>query len=1234
MAEMTSCPSRGELQRMVLGQLPDLIAERIQQHLERCTKCWSALDECVNSDELLDAVRASRGVTCEPTKTLYLPVEHVRGALATWIRSYDRTRSDKSDLPFSMTDITRLLSAPQSADEIGRLGDFHVLRVLGAGGFAIVFEAEDSRLKRHVALKLMHPAIASKQGGADRFLREAQSAAALKHEHVVTIYQVGMHGETPFIALELLHGETLEDCLLRNGRLSIREVVRIGREIATGLAAAHARSLLHRDIKPANIWLEGPDQRSPKQAAPENQLDSALAPPPTEAGQIPIDGDPGGKVKILDFGCAKSWADDSAISEHGLLVGTPAYMAPEQLSGGAVDLRADLFSLGCLLYRMAAGRRPFGGGNLLAVVRSLALEEPAPLAGVNPEVPPSLSDLVGELLSKSPDDRPATAQIVVDRLRAIEIGLPPRGVAHQAVTERLSTDSVENRARGKRLSIAAAVGLALLLVYWAFGAQLIRIATNRGQIVVAVDDPAVTVKVMEHKIVIHDGQGHAEFTLESGDHQLEVTVKEADGETKFKTDKFTLSRGGKKVIEVREELDKAVAARTATRPTQSESASRGAVARPFSGPIVRSDANRVAAKAVLAAGGTVEIRKPGPKAERSVKTITDLPSDSFRITAASLANARPPLGAVFEALTDPGMDSLASLDLSGAAISDTDWMRLKRLPRLRRLVLESVVFRGRELEQLRGFTNLEELGLNRTQTTDAEIAELRALTKLTTLVLDRTLVTDAGLAHLAGLKALKRLSLKSTAVTDAGLAHIEGLPELRSLILEATRVSDAGLKRLQHLPKLESLWLGYGTPVTDAGLAHLAQIKSLRELAFTRTMVTNAGLAQLEELPELNSLWLRETRVTDAGVARLRSLKKLENLSLSRLPVTDSGLASVERLQNLQQLYLDETRVTDAGLAHLKGLTRLYSLDLSETSVTGAGLAELQGLNNLQILSLQRLPRVNDAALPRILRLRGLRSIDIRDTHISARGISILGAALPNLRISWSEPNDTLARAVLGAGGRVDVRLEEDGTERPVKATGELPAEFFQVTRAALAGSGRTLNESLAATSNPRLDALVALDLSGTTIGDPDLERLKSLVALRELNLANTHITDAGLMSLKGLTALRKLSLDGDAIRGSGLAHLQGLTDLAELRLGSPVLTELFLAELAELKHLERLSLAKSSITGEGAKLLTLLPRLKELDLSETRISAARIAKLKASLPQCRITSSAPMKTLATPERP
>ncbi len=1574
MAEPQNCPSRDELQRLVLGQLPGLVADRIQQHLEQCPKCWSAFDDCVNSEGLLNAVRAQRGTASEPTKTLYLPIECLRSALATW--THDKTQSDNGEAPFSVSEITRHLAPAQAADEIGRLGDFRVLRVLGAGGFAVVFDAEDIRLKRHVALKLMHPVIAARH--ADRFLREAQSAAALKHEHVVTIYQVGMHGDTPFIALELLHGETLEDHLIRESRLSVQEAVRIGREIASGLAAAHARGLLHRDIKPANIWLEGPEKAIRKPLAPQdNQLSTSVA-AGVEPGPLAVDGGRMAKVKILDFGCAKSWADDSAISDRGMLIGTPAYMAPEQLAGEAVDPRADLFSLGCLLYRMAAGKRPFSGNNLFSVVRALALEDPAPLETVNPQVPHALSELVKGLLAKCPDERPASALIVVDQLRAIEDELPRQQVvegARQISEKARPTDATTSggpRKRGNKSAIAAGLGLAVLLAvaYFLFGAQLIRIATDKGQVVIAVDDPNVTVTVKEGLIVVHDGQGRAEITLGAGDHQLEVTLKQPTGDATFKTDKFALSRGGRKVFEAREELAKVAESPTPALPPPRESRTVGTIAkeRKPQGPavadldrpaaewvlsqrggvtvragqppqaiqlrpgqalppsnleltslefesdgltdagldhlrglhhlvdlklggrqitgsgfqvlrdltelktlvirnapvrdaalqhieglpkleclsldgthvtdaglvhlkplthlrelnlswthvtdkglkqlaeelpqleslylrgrylsdaglahlhgfknlrtlylsgqpltdaglahilelehlmglglsstqvteagfarltalknlrnlnlertrvtdaifphlkglpeledltlggthvteaglaglqrvanlrflslkgspqlsdaavpqllklrslteidlsdtgvsakeyaalktglpglvrLVWADANATTAKAVLAARGSVEIRLAGTN--RSVQAIAELPSEPFQITGASLSGVHTPFAAALTALSDPKLDGLVSLNLSGTVIKDDDWLRLKKMAHLRSLVLEGNALRESDLVHLGELTNLEELVLHRAQIADSWLSHLRGLTKLTSLAINRTRLTDAGLAHLADLKSLKDLNLNNTAVTDAGVTHLAGLTELKSLVLEATRVSDAGLKQLLPLKNLESLWLGHGTAVTDAGAGLLAQMKNLRVLALTNTQVTDAGLAQLKDLTQLETLFLAGTRVTDAGLVHVRRFKKLRILSLKQLPVTDRGLANLEDLTDLRQLVLDHTRVTDEGLAHLKGLTRLGLLDLSGTRVTQASLAGLEGFKNLRVLALRGLPRVGDTAIPRFLHLPSLLSLDLLETHVSARGLEILKTTLPKVSVLWSEPNVRVARAILAAGGRVDVRLEETGTERAIKAASELPRESFQITRARVVGSRSDLYSLLAAVTNPRLEGLVSLDLSDTAVDDSDLERLKALVGLRQLNLAKTRVTDAGLESLEGWSALRQLVLDGDAIRGSGLMHLQKLAELTELRLGSRKLTELFLLELGGLKKLERLSLADSTLTDEGALHLASVTHLKELDLSHTQVTTASVAKLKASLPQCRIVTTIPARQLSTP---
>jgi serine/threonine protein kinase len=285
--------------------------------------------------------------------------------------------------------IALLLRPPQQPGELGRLGPYRVLKPLGAGAMGVVFLAEDIQLSRPVALKLLRPALSSNPEGRARFLREARAAAALQHDHVVTVYQVGEDRGVPFLAMQLLEGEPLEQRLGREPRLPAREVLRLGREIAEGLAAAHARGLVHRDIKPSNIWLEAGRDR----------------------------------VKLLDFGLARAVGDEAGVTQTGAVVGSPAYMAPEQARGQRVGPHSDLFSLGCVLYRLCTGALPFKGGDTLATLTALALEEPPAVQTLNPALPSALSDLVRRLLSKDTASRPASAEEVVASLAAIEQGL-------------------------------------------------------------------------------------------------------------------------------------------------------------------------------------------------------------------------------------------------------------------------------------------------------------------------------------------------------------------------------------------------------------------------------------------------------------------------------------------------------------------------------------------------------------------------------------------------------------------------------------------------------------------------------------------------------------------------------------------------------------------------------------------------------------------------------------------
>ncbi len=278
------------------------------------------------------------------------------------------------------------LGSPRAAGELGWLAHYRVLRLLGEGGMGMVFLADDSLLSRPVALKVIRPEIADTPGIAQRFMREARTTAAIKHDHIVTIYQVGQENGIPFLAMEYLKGMSLDEWLDRGHRPSVELVLRIGREIAAGLSAAHRHSLIHSDIKPANIWLEAP----------------------------------AGRVKILDFGMARSEREDVEITGTRAVMGTPAYMAPEQARGEPAGASSDLFSLGCVLYRLCARRLPFEGDSVIAVLTSIATETPPAPRDLNARIPDSLSVLIMRLLHKMPEARPVSADAVDNALRNIE----------------------------------------------------------------------------------------------------------------------------------------------------------------------------------------------------------------------------------------------------------------------------------------------------------------------------------------------------------------------------------------------------------------------------------------------------------------------------------------------------------------------------------------------------------------------------------------------------------------------------------------------------------------------------------------------------------------------------------------------------------------------------------------------------------------------------------------------
>ncbi len=282
---------------------------------------------------------------------------------------------------------------------IGRVGHFEILEIIGQGAFGIVCEAQDTKLKRKVAIKFLDPELSTKSPPRKRFLREARSAAATKQANIVSIYAVE-ENPIPYIVMEFVSGLNLQQQLDLEGPLEVSDVLCIAEQIAEALSAAHASGLVHRDIKPANILVE---TRSPL------------------------------IVKLTDFGLARA-VDDYSMTKSGVIAGTPLYMSPEQISGRSIDGRSDLFSCGSVLYQMLTGRPPFRATSTIAVLKRVCDDAPRPLSELQPEIPGQVCRLVNRLLEKRPEDRFQTARELLAEIKSCLKSIQPDGQPNPHMT--------------------------------------------------------------------------------------------------------------------------------------------------------------------------------------------------------------------------------------------------------------------------------------------------------------------------------------------------------------------------------------------------------------------------------------------------------------------------------------------------------------------------------------------------------------------------------------------------------------------------------------------------------------------------------------------------------------------------------------------------------------------------------------------------------------------------------
>ena len=281
---------------------------------------------------------------------------------------------------------------------------YEIQQVLGEGGMAKVFLGTDRVLSRTVAVKVLAPQYAEDQQFVARFRREAQAAAALNHPNIVSVFDTGSNGNVHYIVMEYVEGKTLQETLREESRLTPERSIEIGEAVARALSAAHAKGLVHRDIKPGNIMI-------------------------TREGQ----------VKVMDFGIARATTSDT-VTQTAAVLGTAAYLSPEQAQGETVDHRSDIYSLGVVLYEMLTGRQPFTGESPVSIAYRHVTEDPVPPSRLNPDVPDALDAIVMKAMAKSPDDRYQTAQELIDDLRRAAEGMP---VAAAAVLPGATTQVID-----------------------------------------------------------------------------------------------------------------------------------------------------------------------------------------------------------------------------------------------------------------------------------------------------------------------------------------------------------------------------------------------------------------------------------------------------------------------------------------------------------------------------------------------------------------------------------------------------------------------------------------------------------------------------------------------------------------------------------------------------------------------------------------------------------------------
>lgn len=1138
-----NCPDQKQILEYLSGRLDRPKSDRLSAHIDTCAVCNTTISSLnPGPDKLVDGLQnmVSSSFADEPECSGVVqqiasqspPVARVGG-------SY--------------------LTGAELIAEGAMLRDYRLFEQIGRGGMGAVHRAEHVRLKRPVAIKLLLTDRLQDDSAIARFNREMEAVGKLDHPNIVRATDAGDHDGTHFLVMELVDGPNLSQIARTVGPLRVADACELVRQAAEGLQHAYEHGLVHRDIKPSNLLLAG-----------------------------------NGTVKILDLGLAllrENPADQDELTSSGQIMGTLDYMAPEQASDThGVDIRADLYSLGCTLYHLLAGAPPFRGSQYSTILKKMmahAQTPVPPLSNVRSDIPSELWTIIDRLLAKEPSDRYATPEQVAAALqpfareaRLSELMDEWRNSAEQdqessasrstvapassAQSDTLDPDSVQpakslaaqsaedadgmaptimiepepasanggrsgrqNRRRVRRV-LAGFGGILLLgiVFFVGTGEGRVELTVNHRDIQVSVDGEPQQIRVLDGT----NGVYRIELpNISAGRREMIVSRDGFSAETRH----FWITRGGERTFEMKLAPQK--------QPTHSDSD--------------RKSNELAVAEWVLSLGGTITTDINGSR----IRAVSELPQMPFHIK---------------------------TVEVAGTSVTDADIERLQPCSHLTRFacggssISEDGLRRLAELKLPLVFLAVHNCGIG-----DQGLRHLKSLKTLSSLTLTGTRITDKGIATItADFPELTSLFVGSTAISDASVPDLAKMTSLNRLQIDRTRISSSGAERLKAaLPDTEIVTDGGSlTPLSEQGPSHALRFQGGADAVTVSDLTvrdsepfTFEAWILVDSLPRTqhqaislfkntggvggDNIWVtHEGRLTyriDRRTSAEEAVRPGGNMSMvsaGPLPMGRWIHVAAVRDGKLARLFVDGELLAHMSIPPARDFERT-GFALGKSWHADARYGDIQ----IGWVRISRLPRYGKDFMPGITEKSDGETVAL---------------------YLFDEGQGKILRDVSGGkhfNGVIDgakwVRRQLDAAE-PAKLSPEARDQRFAqwvLDRGGKLLSTDTRAEILVAEEAPGRGGNFAADFSAVSdFGDDDLRIMNSLRPARpiDLILRNTAVTDEGLAAIEGLPCW--------------------IVDLAG-----------------------------TSVTDRSAAVLATLPRLHILDLSGTRMTGASLAQLK-SLPE------------------